>query len=207
MVGDELASLTRQEIESGKEPQDIHKKYVSGIFEASVAASLGFLAQTPLVHVDTENRVVYTEADSKGTEMAKFGIVSTGKVWEEGLSRAVDHLLAKESGSAPSTPQHGSGRFAGVETTGLSAVELHDLPAEEVRAKMAQATARLVKKAKGEGKVQAVCLGCAGMVGLESAVREGCISVLGPVEGREVRVVDGVRAGVEWLVSACRLQF
>jgi len=159
------------------------RKYVTGIFEASVAASLNLLAGAPLED--------------------KFGIVSTGKVWEEALTLAVEEFL-----NIKTHLRTGGGKFIGVETTGLSAVELHDLPAEEVRQKMVQATERLARWACQEKaysrKLAAVCLGCAGMVGLEAAVRQGCVNVMGEEEGKRVRIVDGVKAGVGLLVAmAC----
>lgn len=105
----------------------------------------------------------------------------------------------------------GGGKFVGCETTGLSAVELHDLPAEEVRVKMVQATEKLARWGCQEEaykrKLAVVCLGCAGMVGLEEAVREGCVNVMGEVEGRKVSIVDGVKAGVGMLIALARGAF
>lgn len=94
-----------------------------------------------------------------------------------------------------------SERFAGCETTGLNASELHDLPAGEVKAKMMDATTRLLKRT---GEVNAICLGCAGMVGLDEAVREACTKELGDERGEQVRIVDGVKAGVGTLIGLVR---
>ncbi|KAH4843461.1 hypothetical protein HBI26_215970 [Parastagonospora nodorum] len=145
------------------------RKPVTGIFEASVGTSL------QLIHPD--------EA---------FGIVSTGKVWEDILSQATEAFL----GTA-------SKRFAGVETTGLNATDLHDAPPDEVRKRMKEAVKRLLKK----GNVGAVCLGCAGMAGMDKMVREACVEELGDVDGQRVRIVDGVVAGVAWLEGAVRAGF
>lgn len=123
-----------------------------------------------------------------------FGIVSTGKVWEDLLSRGVADQLGSE----------GSKRFAGVETTGLSAVELHDAPAEEVRRKMMDAVKRLLRRTEA-GKVGAVCLGCAGMAGMEEMVREACVEEWGEEEGSRVRIVDGVKAGYAMLEAMVKL--
>ncbi|KAI1614496.1 Asp/Glu/hydantoin racemase [Exophiala viscosa] len=144
------------------------RKFVTGIFEASVTTSLALVPDD-----------------------AGFGIVSTGKIWEEALQTAVDEFL----GTSKST------RFYGCETTGLNASELHDLPAEEVRVKMMDATKRLLRRGMTrtgakDSKVKAICLGCAGMVGLDSAVRSACIEELGDQAGKQVHIVDGVRAGV-----------
>lgn len=118
----------------------------------------------------------------------KFGIVSTGKVWEGILTDATVGFLGS-----------GLQRFAGVETTGLNATELHHVPAEEVSGKMKEAVKRLLRK----GGVGAICLGCAGMAGMDVMVREACMEELGS-KGEEVRIVDGVVAGVAWLEGAVR---
>jgi Asp/Glu/hydantoin racemase len=78
-------------------------------------------------------------------------------------------------------------RFAGVETTGLTAIQLHKTPPEEVRK-------------------SAICLGCAGMAGMEEAVREGCMKAY-QERGRSVCIIDGVVAGVGLLVNACKANF
>lgn len=147
---------------------------MTGIFEASVATSL------QITHPDE-----------------KFGIVSTGKVWEEILTEAVEVYLGTSPGGEVSR------RFAGVETTGLNATELHDMPQDEVRKRMKDATKRLVKS----GDVGAVCLGCAGMAGMDEMVREACIEELGEEKGKRVRIVDGVVAGVAWLEGAVRAKY
>jgi Asp/Glu/hydantoin racemase len=156
-------------------------KPVTGIFEASVAASLQLLQPGE-----------------------SFGIVSTGKVWEAILSEAVANLLGTD-GSSGSGSGSGvaSSRFAGVETTGLSATELHDVPAAEVREKMKAATKRLLRR----GNVSVVCLGCAGMAGMNEMVREAAVEELGPDRGEKVRIVDGVQAGAAWLDGAVRMGF
>ncbi|KAF2838213.1 hypothetical protein M501DRAFT_1005082 [Patellaria atrata CBS 101060] len=147
-------------------------KPVTGIFEASVAASLQLIAPDE-----------------------RFGIVSTGKVWEQILTDAIAEFLGTQPG--------GGDRFAGVETTGLNATELHDAPAEEVKDRMKAATKRLVRK----GKVAALCLGCAGMSGMNEMVREACVEELGEVDGERIKIVDGVQAGVAWLEGALRSGF
>lgn len=149
-----------------------NRKPVTGIFEASVGASL---------------QSIHPEE--------KFGIVSTGKVWEDILTEATVQFLGTSSDAGK--------RFAGVETTGLNATDLHDAPAEEVRQKMKDAVKRLLRK----GKVGAICLGCAGMAGMDQMVREACIEELGQEEGHRVRIVDGVMAGVAWLEGAIRAGF
>jgi Asp/Glu/hydantoin racemase len=140
---------------------------ITGIFEASVATAL------QLINSDES-----------------FGIVSTGKVWEELLTDAVTSFLGVAA----------SPKFAGVETTGLNATELHDAPPEIVKQKMKDATKRLLRR----GKVGAVCLGCAGMAGMNEIVREAAIEELGD-EGAEVRIVDGVVSATAWIEGALRM--
>jgi Asp/Glu/hydantoin racemase len=146
-------------------------KPVTGILEASVAAALQLLRPG--------------EA---------FGIVSTGAVWEDLLSRAVQSVLGVPSN------QHNT-RFAGVETTGLSAVELHEAPAEEVRARLTEATKRLLRK----GGVGAICMGCAGMAGMGRIIRSACVDELGEVGGSRIFIIDGVVAGAGALATLARL--
>ncbi|CUS11298.1 unnamed protein product [Tuber aestivum] len=127
-------------------------KPVIGIFQASVTQALHVLPREK-----------------------KFGIVTTGKVWEELLTDGVRGFLGGEE------------RFAGVQSTGLTAGELHSVPEEELRRRMEHATEKLLES----GDVGVVCLGCAGLVGLEEIVR-GVAERLGV----EVKVIDGVVAGV-----------
>ncbi|THU87884.1 putative DCG1-like protein [Dendrothele bispora CBS 962.96] len=207
MLGKEIRDFHRRNnqdarVVPGKQEQK--EKWVIGIFEASVIAGLGILAQYRTTIIDNDHDDL--NSASRSEEEASFGIVSTGRIWEEALSKAVHSFLAGSSTTS-------SKRFAGVETTGLTATELHDLPADEVRSKMSDAAARLVSKSletvgsSGRKRnVRVICLGCAGMTGLEGAVREGVIRALGDEEAREVKIVDGVIAGVNWLIGACRMK-
>ena len=141
---------------------------MTGIFEASIA--------TCLQSIDLHQ---------------KFGIVSTGKQWEDILTASTSELLGPGA----------EARYAGTETTGLNADELHSTPEAEVDRRMKDATKRLLEK-----DVQAICLGCAGMAGLDIVVREACVEHLGEQEGERVRIVDGVVAGVCFLEGALRAE-
>jgi Asp/Glu/hydantoin racemase len=147
-------------------------KPVTGIFEASVAASLLHISPTE-----------------------KFGIVSTGEIWRDLLTKAVEDFLGIDS-----LRGERSTRFAGVATTGLNATDLHDAPAEEVRSRMKEATKELVSR----DQVGAICLGCAGMAGMNEVVRDACVEALGSEIGQQIKIVDGVQAGVAWLDTALR---
>lgn len=118
-----------------------------------------------------------------------FGIVSTGSQWEEILGEAVTNLLGSEH------PE----RYAGTATTGLNADQLHTAPNEEVDRRMKEATKKLL-----ENGAKAICLGCAGMAGLDETVREACVEALGEQMGKRVRIVDGVVSGVIFLEGTLR---
>lgn len=131
------------------------------------------------------------------TRSQTFGIVTTGDIWESLLTQAVHNFIGV------STHRNS---LAGVETTGLNATDLHDAPPAEVRRRMKEATKRLLDRDQS-GDVRVICLGCAGMVCLEEIVREACREKLGYVEGTNVRVIDGVKAGVGILQGLVRGQF
>ncbi|KAJ9313187.1 hypothetical protein DTO271D3_6616 [Paecilomyces variotii] len=168
------------------------RKYVTGIFEASVSVSLSLISSFQLLGTDDLRKV---QADET------FGIVSTGSIWKAELSKAVAEMLAGPGGGISGT----IARFAGAETTGLTAVQLHDTPPDEVRKRISDATERLIKNTSSP--VTVICLGCAGMAGMEEAVRAGCIRAYGREAGERVRIVDGVVAGVGLLVNACKARF
>jgi Asp/Glu/hydantoin racemase len=149
--------------------------HVTGIFEASISTSLSLI---PMV---------------KGEKVRnKFGIVSTGSYWEKALSDGVKDFLEIDDLKSCK-------RFKGVETTGLSAGELHTAPPEEVRKKMMEATKRLVK----DKDVKVICLGCAGMAGLDDIVREALNEALGE-DAKHVYILDGVKAGIGLLEGLLR---
>lgn len=119
---------------------------------------------------------------------AGYGIVSTGKVWEQLLTEGVKRIASEEG------REDVWARFVGVETTGLNATELHDMPADEVDEKIEEAVKRLVRK----GRLGAICLGCAGMTGMGETVREALMQDLGE-NGANVEIIDGVLEGVRLL--------
>lgn len=169
---------------------NIKRKYVTGIFEGSIVTSLSLVSSFQL-----------TWDGGFGKSQAKdtFGIVTTGSSWKNELTNAVSDMLVNSGDKNPSN------RFAGVETTGLTAVELHTTQPEEVRRRIIEATERLIKA--NPRPVSAICLGCAGMAGMEEAVREGCIKAYGRKQGSRVKIVDGVVSGAGMLVTACKAGF
>lgn len=119
----------------------------------------------------------------------RFGIVSTGSQWEEILGDAIDSIFGAKS----------SERYAGTKTTGLNADELHTAPKEEVDRRMKDATKQLLRDG-----AKAICLGCAGMAGMDRTVREACVELLGDEQGPRIKIVDGVVSGAVFLEGAVR---
>lgn len=144
---------------------------VTGIFEATILASYAILSDP---HSDD-----------------KWGIVTTGKFWEEHLSLGVAQFLGQQEGD-------GNRKFAGVFSTGLNAGDFHTVPEEEVREKLKAATRKLL----GTGTVTCVVMGCGGMAGLEDIIRETAGEVYGEERAAGIFVIDGVKAGVLQLEQA-----
>ncbi|KAI1129027.1 hydantoin racemase [Nemania abortiva] len=137
---------------------------ITGIFEASVLAAISLL----------EPRETW-------------GIVTTGKFWEDHLSNGVRAFLG--AGTAD-----GNAKFAGVQSTGLNASDFHHgVDPAVVRQKLKAATKRLLDT----GKVHVIVMGCAGMAGLEDIIREAASEEYGEEFAYSIlHVIDGVRAGV-----------
>ncbi|THU87886.1 hypothetical protein K435DRAFT_969710 [Dendrothele bispora CBS 962.96] len=201
MLGKEIRDFHRRNNQDARVVPGKQEQRKSGIFDASVIASLGILAQYRTTIIDNDHDDL--NSASRSEEEASFGIVSTGKIWEEALSKAVQSFLA------------GSTTMSRWCRNDWPDCDRTDLPANKVRSKLSDAAARLVSKnldadgsiaTKQNKKVRVVCLACAGMTGLEGAVREGVIRALGDEEAREVKIVDGVTAGVNWLIGACRMK-
>ena len=130
-------------------------------------------------------------------ERQAFAIISTGDAWKQILGDAVrNDLLGVDKARRV---------FAGVETLGLSAGELHGEGAEEgVRQRVKAATRRSIEVGGVVlGKeVSVILLGCAGMVGMEYWVKEEVGRA-----GRQTKIVDGVKAGIGILQGILRGQF
>ncbi|EKJ71536.1 hypothetical protein FPSE_08277 [Fusarium pseudograminearum CS3096] len=146
---------------------------VTGIFEASILTSLSLMA-----------------APENG---AKWGIVTTGKFWEDHLSDGVKKFLGQEKDGVNS-------KFAGVFSSGLTAGDFHTVPPEKVREKLKEATQKLLN----QGQVNCVVMGCGGMAGLEGIIRSTAIEQYGKADGDLVYIVDGVKAGVMQLEQMVR---
>ncbi|KAF6827153.1 hydantoin racemase [Colletotrichum plurivorum] len=150
---------------------------VTGIFEASILASMSLLRQS-----------------SARFPVNKWGIVTTGKFWEEHLADGVRHYLGQAEGAGDSA------KFAGVVSTGLDAGDFHHVSPSEVKAKLEEATEKLLSK----GDVGCVVMGCAGMAGLEEIIRATAVLLYGEELGNRVFIVDGVKAGIMQLEQTIR---
>ncbi|KAM3472762.1 hypothetical protein MY5147_005116 [Beauveria neobassiana] len=114
-----------------------------------------------------------------------WGIVTTGSFWEKHLGDGVKAFLGQAAAQT-------NDRFAGAFSSGLTAGDFHTVSPAQVQAKLKDATARLLKSSE----VGCVVMGCGGMAGLESIIRDTAIEVYGQERGQSVYIVDGVRAGL-----------
>lgn len=65
---------------------------------------------------------------------------------------------------------------------------------------------KLATKQVLENGAKAICLGCAGMAGMDQTVREACIESLGEELGNRIKIVDGVISGVIYLEGSLRAE-
>lgn len=159
----------------GKIATDYPNIAVTGIFEASIVAALPLLRRTP--------------GGGGG-----WGIVTTGRFWEDHLTHAVEAFLGQRKGDD-------NAWFQGVFTTGLNASDFHGgVSPETLRDRLTGATRRLLKKSN----VNCVIMGCAGMAGLEEIIRSAVGDEYGGKSVADVYVIDGVRAGVGVLEQMIR---
>ncbi len=114
-----------------------------------------------------------------------WGIVTTGPFWEKHLGDGVNAFLGQPAGQT-------NDRFAGTFSSGLTAGDFHTVSPEQVQEKLKNATVRLLKSSN----VRCVVMGCGGMAGLESIIRDAAIEVYGEERGKSVYIVDGVGAGL-----------
>lgn len=147
------------------------EKHIVGIFEASIVHAL-LLGK-------------------------RFGIVTTGEAWESVLSEGVASFLGFDvksllQGAEADIRLWRSDRFVGVASTGLGVNELHEADPMEVSEKIGAASRKVLERG-----ADVICLGCAGMSGMEDAVRS-------VTDGSRVVVVDGVQAGVDLLAGLGR---
>jgi allantoin racemase len=127
---------------------------IEGIREATEVPCLGIMEASVLYALPLGSR---------------FSIVTTSPRWQPLLEEGV-MLLGLES------------RCASVRSSGLAVLDLDRLPAEQVRARLAEEARAAVEQDGAE----VILLGCAGMAGLQQSVASAA----------NVPVVDPVHAGV-----------
>lgn len=135
----------------------------------------------------------------------KFGIITTTDIWGPVLDSVVRSADPEMLG-----PERAAALFAGVQSVGLDAMQLHGAEPEagEVDRRFSDAVKRLVQG--GEEELCVIVLGCAGMVGMEKLVREEWAKLRRRKSGEvweEGRVVDGVKAGIGILQGLVRAKF
>ncbi|ODV90439.1 hypothetical protein CANCADRAFT_106576 [Tortispora caseinolytica NRRL Y-17796] len=106
----------------------------------------------------------------------KFGIVTTAQTWEPLLDRAVYAMI----GNHP--------LFTGTVSSKLGVLECHEAPPDVVSAKIQEAA----RTAYANG-ARTICLGCAGMTGLDELIKTTL--------GDDIKIVNGVQAGIEILAG------
>lgn len=118
-------------------------------------------------------------------DAGQWGIVTTGKFWEDHLSDGVRNFIGQEKNAV-------NQKFAGVFSSGLTAGDFHTVPPEQVRLKLKEATRKLLNS----GRISVVVMGCGGMAGLEDIIRSTAVEEYGKADGDLVYIVDGVKTGV-----------
>lgn len=118
---------------------------------------------------------------------SSFGILTTGKPYEYLLNNGVASLLHHDAEAL----RH----FAGVAASGVGLMDLNPDPvsASSARSKITKATKRLLQS---YSDLEAICMGGVILIGMEYWVREACEQVLGVCEGRRIKIVDQLAAGM-----------
>jgi len=145
------------------------RQSVTGIFEASILTALSILPSNT----------------TSALRARQWGIVTTGKYWEEHLASGVASFLG-------GTDAKSNLKFAGVQSSGLDAGDFHSVDPAEVARKLKEAAVRLFQS----GDVDCVAMGCAGMAGLEQIIRAAAVDTYGEERGNQVAIVDAVKAGI-----------
>lgn len=193
---------------------------VTGIFEASIVTALSLLPPLEAVHPgerrppsakwgivttgifwrdhltdgvraflgqpalpSNAGAVIAGKGNSDYTAMSRFaGVFCSGA--DAGDFHPGEHAAHGEEGGTHSTDHH---HHVADHTSNPDPTPLE---------KLGRATRELLRS---DPNVRVVVLGCAGMAGFEQTVRDACIEVYGEDDGKDVLVVDGVRAGVSVL--------
>jgi len=152
-------------------------QFVVACFSAHpLTAALRELTDAPVMSI-LESPLLYAS-----TLGSRVGILTTSPRWEP--------LLMHDIASLHLTAQNA----AGVASSGLSVLDLEDLPREKVIMRLCEVAVEELQERRG---ADVIVLGCAGMVGLQGAIRAACAP--GMV------VLDPVRCALEMCVSLVRM--
>lgn len=120
---------------------------------------------------------------------AKFGVLTTGRSVVPDIDAGVRRIMGGNSD-----------RYVGTHATGLGVVELQTGNRLKIESLITQGAQNLV----GKG-ADVIILGCAGMVGMESLVRQACADLHS--DYANVAVIDGARAGIQVLAGLARSSY
>jgi Asp/Glu/hydantoin racemase len=124
---------------------------------------------------------------------SKFGIVTTGEPFEALLTDGVKNYLHNQNRGIADL----GAKFKGVAASGISPADLGVENAVDAKAKITAATRRLLQSRD----VDVLCMGGVILAGMESWVHEACETELGYEKGREVKIIDQLKAGF-WTLDA-----
>lgn len=151
----------------------ISSKPVVGIFDATIMAGLQLVS-----------------------DESKFGIITTGVLYEALLQQSVEALLGAEENISAS--------FGGV---AASEVGLNDLQYDSRRSakeKVMNATRRLLQN--NPGQLNVIIMGGVILAGMEPWVHEASVLELGMEKAKSIKVIDQLRAGLLTLMAMLRDQ-
>lgn len=156
---------------------DDNKKFVVACFSAHpLVPALRELTPAPVMSILEASLLM---ASSLGS---RVGILTTSPRWEPLLEQGIAGMgLEKKN-------------LAGVVSSGLSVLDLEELPRSSVIKVLCTAAADVLQDGRG---ADVIVLGCAGMAGLEAAIAEACQP--GMV------VLDPVQCGVQMCLALMRM--
>ena len=167
---------------------EISKRNAQGASKPRVCAVTGIL----------EASVVTAMALAGATPGRNWGVISTDHSWRQWTDDAVSDFLGVEN------PRETIARYLGCETVGVQAEDLErqgeDIMAGYVKTALEQLLSGQDSKVAG---APVIILGCAGLHQLDGCIRRSCEELLGDA-GKQVAVVDGVKAGIGMLISLVR---
>jgi Asp/Glu/hydantoin racemase len=124
------------------------------------------------------------------TSSKPFAIITTGSDMVNDINRGVVAFMGGMSS-----------KYAGCVATGLGVLELGDSNCQD---KVQSVIRAKVHDLARNNDLGAVILGCAGMAGKESFIKDCLIEVIGP---NSIAIIDGAKAGIHLLAGLQRCNF